>query len=227
MAVPVVETVSTYSTISEPAAHTITKPTGTVEGDLLLLTVYADRARAVTIPSGFTAVTGDISSGTVGGGQAITLNISYKVAGASEPASYDFSFDANEQAAAGMRRVSGADTADPIDAFASDTSDSLVTTLDCPSVTTTRADALVVRDLGEGTGNDGVPFTMPGGATVDWDIDPPGFVNGGGAHESQLTAGATGTATYSWGGASQAAAATVAINAAVVPAFQLSLLGVG
>ena len=39
MAVPVVESVSTYSTTSEPATHTIDTPAGTVEGDLLLLTV--------------------------------------------------------------------------------------------------------------------------------------------------------------------------------------------
>lgn len=216
MGVPVVESISTYSTTSEPATHTINKPAGTVEGDLLLLTVYADRARAVTIPSGFTAVTGDVSAGTVGGGLAITLNISYKVAGASEPSSYDFSFDANEQAAAGMRRISGVDTANPIDVFGTDNTTATTTTLDCPSVTTTNDDALVIRDLGEGGGNDGIPFASPVGVTTDWDIDPPGFVNGGGAHESQATAGATGAATYSWSGSSHAAAATVAINAAAV-----------
>ena len=216
MAVPVVESVSTYSTTSEPATHTIDKPAGTVEGDLLLLTVYADRARAVTIPSGFTAVTGDVSAGTVGGGVAITLNISYKLAGASEPSSYGFSFDANEQAAAGMRRISGVDSADPIDVFGTDDTSTTATGLACPSVTTTNDDALVIRDCGEGGGNR-TPFTFPGGVTTDWEIDPPGFVGGAGAHESQVAAGSTGAAGYSVSGsATHIATATVAINAAAV-----------
>ena len=74
------------------APFNVNKPTGVVEGDVLIGVVqsqYYDYAD-LTIPTGWTFLEGR-DSGTLGGHS----KVAYKVAGASEPASYTFSASTN------------------------------------------------------------------------------------------------------------------------------------
>ena len=67
---------------------TLNKPAGTVEGDLILITHCNDSETSGTPPAGFATVTGYPVDQPIGV-ETTRLEVFYKVAGASEPATYD------------------------------------------------------------------------------------------------------------------------------------------
>lgn len=79
---------------------TITKPTSTASGDVLIAIVYASsQGITITAPDGFTAIPNcSISTSS----PSMTLGAYYKVAGGSEPASYEFSFSASVSVTRGV-----------------------------------------------------------------------------------------------------------------------------
>lgn len=93
------------NTGSTPASSlTINVPTGTTVGDVLIAAINVDggTGATVTTPSGWTAE-GQSNEGTNQG----MVNC-YRIATASEPASYTFTFDTARSAAGGMLAYSGA-----------------------------------------------------------------------------------------------------------------------
>jgi hypothetical protein len=90
---------------------TLSKPTGTVEGDVMIVSLgihHTGSERPVTAPTGWTLLQVDESY--------VQYNLYYKVAGASEPSSYTFSWsDATVGEPIGsIVSYSGVDTSDPI-----------------------------------------------------------------------------------------------------------------
>lgn len=74
---------------------TITKPSGIVEGDLMIAMIVGDVAGGMTHPSGWIQIAAAI-------GDTFTSEMSYKIAGASEPASYSWNTGGISSGGAGL-----------------------------------------------------------------------------------------------------------------------------
>lgn len=121
------------STISSGAGNFIfTRPSGTNQGDLLISFLGYEKGSDVTItpPFGWTLIR-RIDSGTNNGAASY-----YKIAGASEPASYTFALTNSPKIAGGVARYSGVDPDNPINVSAA-SSGSPSTSQTAPSVTST------------------------------------------------------------------------------------------
>lgn len=121
----------------------IAKPTGVVEGGVMVATVTAAGTGAVTTPSGWTVV----KSLTQGSLRQATY---YKVAGASEPASYSWSLGSSRAASGGIVDYSGVNQTVPVDAIASAGGESENAAI--PSATTSAANDLVLAVASFATG---------------------------------------------------------------------------
>lgn len=98
---------------------TVSKPTGTISGDVMLASVaVVTNTSTVTAPTGWNLVQNTNQTS----GNTSRLYTYYKVAGAAEPASYAWTFTgANVGTVVGIASFTGVDTALPIDASASQT----------------------------------------------------------------------------------------------------------
>jgi len=125
---------------SDTLTLTISKPAGAVLCDVMIasIAVRPDTA-TITPPAGWTLVRRvDNASAT-----ANSLAVYYKVAGASEPASYSWSFSTSTGSAGGILAFSGVDTTNPINVENGQTTDNGLSHA-TPSVTTTAANAMLV-----------------------------------------------------------------------------------
>lgn len=173
---------------------TLAKPSGVVEGDLLLAFLCADGTNspiswATRIPAGWAIAEENLATG----GTFITHGaVAYKIAGASEPSTYAFSFDL--QSGTGIIvAYQGVNTTTPINVSAKQENASSASSHPIPSVTTTVNDCLVVACY-QHRGNNGVPYTEPSGWTER--VDYKGATsnsNFGVADKVFTTSGATGT----------------------------------
>lgn len=201
MAIVVASQTSVYQTLAN--SITFTKPSGTVDGDLLLALVYADTL-TVTPPAGWTSEAS--SSG---------LFLFSRVA-SSEGASYQFTtgFGNNNGT---ITRVTGASTTSPVaasDLYLNASATSAV----LPSVGAGAAGSgliqmVMVRTAGAAT------WSPPGTATEVYDADATGGgFRAAGGHET-VGAGASGTRTWtSTASADYVMGAIFAINPTVVSA---------
>lgn len=211
MAAPVIESVSTNYDLDNVTSAVFTKPTGTAENDLLfaLIGTRGDPG-SWTLPSGWT------QDGFGGGTEAYMVG-AWKVAGASEGASYTFtSLNANEFAG-GIARISGANTTTPVDVSSFGPQIAGTEFLDAPSVTTTQADCLILRAYNWRALRAFV--SGPSSHTQAWLIEDAA---GGQTdteqamwYASQGSAGSTGTATLEIDAFINSVASTIAIAPAV------------
>jgi|GEM_PF-554750 len=110
-AAPVFETGSTA--MGDGDIVTVAKPSGTVAGDLLVAVVDFEKGANVTTftpPSGWTLIRRDNQSTYIG------MATFYRIAGASEGASYVWTLNGSPKWAAGIARISGVNTGSPINA---------------------------------------------------------------------------------------------------------------
>ena len=114
----------------------VTKPSGVVEGNVMIATVAAKETGAVTAPSGWTAIL-NLTQAT-----ALRQVTYYKVATASEPASYSWSLGTSRAASGGIAAYSGVNATVPVDATASATGASGNAAV--PSATTSAPNDLVL-----------------------------------------------------------------------------------
>lgn len=172
---------------------TISKPTGTVDGHVMVALIFArdsDARPAISAPAGWTEIaTNEVYTTILDG-------CYYKVA-SSEGASYNFTKDGttnNATMAGFIMSFSGCDIDDPVDVFSN--TDYIVSnkTLRAASVTTTVANAMLVF-LGQTHKASSNPSaTPPDGFTeaVDY-IHPDSAMYGVyGAYGAQAAAGASG-----------------------------------
>jgi hypothetical protein len=166
---------------------TINKPTGTVQDDVMIGTIGV-RPETVTItpPSGWTLVR-RINNANA---NANSLAVYYKVAGASEPATYTWTISTNTGAAGGIQSFSGVDTTDPIDVEDGQTTANSLSHA-TPSVITTVSGAMLVTSH---TFSSAATWTPPTGMTEGFDVSG-GLQATEGNYVIQATAGATGAKT--------------------------------
>ena len=195
MAAPVIASTS-HTNSGDSTSFTITKPSGTSDGDLLIAFISAQNAYTVTNPSGWTQL---YQLNTTVGKDATTV-VCYKVAGASEPSNYTWTKSLAEKWTGGIARVTGFDSSNIIDASGSN-SGTDDPSPDCPSITTVTDDALVfcfarITHLG---------VTGASSPKTDQWTEIQNNVSSYVGSYTQATAGATGTVTVTFTGGDSAA----------------------
>jgi hypothetical protein len=184
---------STSTVVNSTAASvvSVTKPSGTTAGDVLVacLALNAGNIAATGAPPGWTpiATVTVISNPHVFG--------YYKVAGALEPISYSWTLAGAVASGAGIARYSGVDNTSPLDAAASTASGASSTSGTVAGVTTATPNAMLVGCMAINSGSTAVTIGTPTGMSQAWDI-------GGKRHElangPQATAGASGPKTWTF-----------------------------
>ena len=191
-------------------AATVTKPSGTVQFDLLVGVVDVESGTdvGITPPTGWTLVRRQDQLTDVG------LAVFFKQAGASEPADYTWTLTASKKFCAGIARIEGAPGVLPVDVQDGDNSSTASASVPAPSVTTTLDDELVLCFY---TNKKSSTYT-PDGSTIErWD-DPnvtDGLPSNMMATFDQLTAGATGAKTATASDSDTWATITVALRQGV------------
>ncbi|TMC10751.1 MAG: hypothetical protein E6J41_07635, partial [Chloroflexi bacterium] len=137
---PVVPAFRSASTVTN--GTTVSKPSGTAAGDLLLATLEVDEDPAtVTGPAGWTRIQDTLGAG--GTGSAYHTQVWWKLAGASEPASYTWTVSGAPWVDIGLLAYTNVNQANPIDVSAGRDAGT-TTTPTTPAVTTTAANDMVV-----------------------------------------------------------------------------------
>ncbi|MFN2488245.1 MAG: Ig-like domain-containing protein [Actinomycetota bacterium] len=164
----------------------IPTPSGVVPGDVLIASVDIAGTPTTTAPAGWTLIRTDTR------GTRLRKLSYFHVAGASEPSSYRWTFNAARAAGGGIAAYSGVDTSDPIDASGGK-ANAASTSITAPSITTTVPDALLVGLFGMRGKRTVTPPTV---MSERWDVaSTTGTpkVTSEAADEAQPSAGATGT----------------------------------
>lgn len=192
----------------------INKPTGTVDGDVMVAVIGArgtTSGLSCTPPAGWTLILQQDRATT---GRLYT----YWKAASSEGASYTFTIaGSTTQHTGGIIAISGANTTAPIDASASDNPGASSSSHVCPSVTTTQADTLVVRAAMMAVAGTTGSYTWAS-ATERFDVTATDGTTAcqvtTAATEAFPTAGATGTRTATASTNTSTATASIAIASA-------------
>ena len=144
------------------ATLTITKPSGTATNDVLVASIAVTPSTAtITPPSGWTLVRRVNNAGPTSN----SLAVYYKVAGASEPASYAWGISASSFTVGGIQGFSGIDTASPIDTEAGQSTPSSLTHT-APGITTIAANSMLVASHAFASSQS---WTPPSGMTESFD----------------------------------------------------------
>jgi len=118
----------------------IQKPSGTAQNDLLITAVATDgdTSGSLSPPSGWTSINCGVN------GTEVTLGAWRKIAGASEPASYNFSWTGGQKAYGWIMRFTGHNSTNPINGTPA-TANQTSMTPTSPAVTTTVPNCLILR----------------------------------------------------------------------------------
>jgi hypothetical protein len=169
----------------------VNKPTGLVNGDIIVVGVAKANADAVTKPSGF------VDIALVTGQAAVTTYGYYKVItnAGGEPATYTFSWTNTSRATGESVAYSGVDNTTPIDVTASTLAQgSGSASLVLPSITTVTNGAMLISGAGQDSSGTGT-MTQPGSmGQVQVALSAGKCFTM--ADELAATAGATGTRTW-------------------------------
>jgi hypothetical protein len=194
---PVIESVATAN-----ASDTVTKPTGTASGDLLVAFYGFDGVgRVDTVGSGF-----ECCGGWVGAGGR-TLTVWAKVAGGSEPANYTWGNETSNKAHITMFRISGADGVVPMVRGAGATSSTTVT---WKSITTDTDDCLILAGAQVDGENEFTTTTAPSPWTEQSSIESTGTCQWT-MSRSLATAGAVPAPSITIGSSEQYSVGMVAV----------------
>jgi Right handed beta helix region/SdrD B-like domain len=181
------------SSSSSATSVSVTRPTGSSNGDLMLV-FLANRGTANVnlAPSGWTR-RGPQSVGT--GTSMLTFTAYYKVLDASDPSSFTFQYDGTTTISATAAAFSGVDAVDPIDS-AFYTTQAATTALLMPSVDTTSNNAMLVYGFAQAHGGATITTASPLTSVQE---RAAGTTTAGVAMDlsylQQTTAGATGDRT--------------------------------
>lgn len=200
------------------ATVTLAKPSGTVEGDVMLAVfVNDDGTRVLSTYTGWTLAETQTETGATGGGMWCL----WKKAGASEPASYDFTFNYSFNGAANIAVFQDGNTVNVIDSGAWSTVDSASPYAPTsPTVTSTEDDCLLVAvNCARITTAGAVTFTAPSGYTSQLEAkstyDARMFAV---STKTQSSAGASGTAAGEFAISGGGDGRTCGVHLAISPA---------
>lgn len=204
---------SSTGTVSGGASISIAMPTGTVQGDVMVASIFANGNQAavlgVTPPAGWTQVQ-KVDNQT--GSLYPTVTLFTKPAGASEAGPYVFTFSNYFQGAYGggwIATYTGVNTTTPVDVSGSQNignSPATTTSYSTPSITTTAANEMLVFAYAGNCATSGFNTpTSPITASVIGGNINGGCTTGSGYYEERAVAGAgaisTTAITASYGGA--------------------------
>ena len=195
--------VTVISTPDGGSGHTITKPAGTVDGDILIFAAVTDgTGGTLGVPSGFSSTFGsaDLSNITsTADGQ--TLTIGWKIA-ASEGASYSYLAAGARSTIVFMAAYSGRDGTSTINAAlatSNNSSNASPWSINLSQITTNvdGCDLLAIATSDVGTSAAALAYTPPGGWTERVDAGEPTtqYRNFTLADFNQTSQGATGIIT--------------------------------
>jgi hypothetical protein len=138
----------------------IDKPSGVGEGDVMIAAIVIGGIPNTTPPTGWQAVRTDSK------GKGLRQIAYVKVAGASEPESYTWTFSSSHAAVGGILAFTGVDSGAPVD-VSGGRANAKSSSITAPSVTTTVANAMVVGLFGiKGRGT----IAPPAGMTEGYDV---------------------------------------------------------
>jgi hypothetical protein len=188
MTLPVVATTGTPA-IGNTNAPTVSKPSGTADGDLVLLYVNADNnGVTATWPSGFTQGN---SGGSTQDGQ--TALWAWKIA-SGEPANYTVNLSQTQNTQLIAQRVTGNHATSPIDSQSvnsSSAANASPATVTATGVTTTSDDCLLIWVANNDDHGGASGHTVPSGFTQDYENTSTNSAMCI-AHGSKVSHGATG-----------------------------------
>jgi RHS repeat-associated protein len=178
---------------------TVTKPAGTAADDVMIASIgFRPNTATITPPAGWTLVRRMDNPNS----NPNSLAVYRKVAGASEPASYAWSFGGATDATGGIQSFIGVDTVNPVDVEngnctpQGNCANGSLTTHATPSVTTTVANTMVVTSHSFSSSS---TWTPPSGMTESIDVasQAPGLAGQAieGNRVVQAAIGATGVKT--------------------------------
>jgi hypothetical protein len=206
---------------SGSSSLSIAKPSGVIEGGVMVATVTAAGTGSITTPSGWTVIKNVA-------GTALRQVTYYKVAGGSEGASYSWNLGSSRAASGGIADYSGVNQAVPVDATASASGESGNAAV--PSVTTSAANDMVLTAASFATAT---TVTPGAGTTERFDVGSSSNTSEV-ADFAQATAGATAgvTATPAVSSAAwiaqtialrDASQATLSASTTAAPSFSANL----
>ena|SRR3990167_661249 len=206
---------------------TLTKPTGTVDGDLIIIAVGGDMGASEDHTysiTGFSTLLADTRSHASNAG--VDLQVFYKIA-SSEGASWTIDIDSDNLSGAIALRIDGFDSADPFDATQitgyDDSTEGKV-----PAITTTLDNCLIVGICSWDQSK--TQTAIPTGWSEQEHVDVSGY-DISAIYKTLASAGDTGVGQYDLSSASPHVGATFAINIATggvtIRRYTLPLIGVG
>jgi hypothetical protein len=183
----------------------IAKPAGTVAGDLLVacLATNGTRVASTGIPAGWTQVAA-ILQGT----STRTFGY-YKVATASEAASYTWTLNSAVANSGGIARYSGVSATSPLDGAPSSASGAAATSGTVPGVTTSVANAMLVGCMSIDSSSTSVTITPPTGLSGIWNLAGK---RQEAADDEQAVAGPSGNKTWTFSGSREWAGWLIALR---------------
>jgi hypothetical protein len=102
---------ATTASVSSGTSLIINKPTGVVQGDLMIVNLaIKNTTSGAPTSSGWISIGTTTAAGNGGGGIGVRAALLYKVAGASEPANYTFNWTTSNAAQGAIVAFSGVDT---------------------------------------------------------------------------------------------------------------------
>jgi hypothetical protein len=169
------------------ASITESVPAGVAANDFMLavVSVHGGSGRTISAPGGWTLLRRENQ------GANLAQAIYYRTASGSEPASYQWTFNASDKATGGIVAYVGVNLVNPIDQSSGGVSGVNGNAVTAPSVTTSANNARVVGFFGM---NKAGTFTPPGGTNERWD-QASGATSSEAADLTQAVAGATGAKT--------------------------------
>lgn len=197
------QTATTVVNTTATSTVAIPVPSGTAAGDVLVvcLALNGSKVDSAGVPAGWSLIAAvtSVSNPRVFG--------YYRVAGASEPASYSWTLSSSVANSGGMARYSGVSGSGPLDAPVSAGFGAATTSPTLTGVTTASPNAMLVGCMGANSSNVGI--TGPAGMSTLWDL--------GGKREQaddaiQAAAGPSGAKTWTFAAAREWAGWLVALR---------------
>jgi hypothetical protein len=195
------ESVTTTVNTTASTTVSVTKPAGTVAGNVLVscLALNGGSVAGTGVPAGWTplaSVTAQANPKVFG---------YYKVATASEPASYTWMLASSVAGGGGVARYSGASG---VDGAATSASGASAASGTVPGVTTTTGNTMLVGCMGVNSSS--ATLTSPAGLSQAWEVGDRRFELADGR---QTTAGGSGSKTWTFSASREWAGWLVALRA--------------
>ena len=207
--VPTFRAAASKGATSGTLSLTINRPAGTVQGDVMVASIAIRPSTASITPAAGWNLVQRVDNPNP---NANSLAVYYKVAGASEAATYKWSFSTSTGAAGGIASFSGLDSANPVDVQAGQPTGAALSHA-APGVTTRYPADLIITSYGFSSS---ASFAPPSGMSEAFDVASDAAGSGGETvamdYKILATVGATG-----------ALSATAANDADVGNTFTLAL----